>query len=140
VIRFSKIDPQDMRIWVFIGAISGGLSVITGAFGAHALRERLTVRELEVYQTACHYQITHALALVALGVFAGQLAQNGANAALGSVNFAGWAFTIGTILFSGSLYALALTDIKILGAITPLGGVGFILGWGAFALSAWRAA
>jgi uncharacterized membrane protein YgdD (TMEM256/DUF423 family) len=129
-----------MRIWVFIGAISGGLSVITGAFGAHALRERLTVRELEVYQTACHYQITHALALVALGVFAGQLAQNGANAALGSVNFAGWAFTIGTILFSGSLYALALTDIKILGAITPLGGVGFILGWGAFALSAWRAA
>jgi uncharacterized membrane protein YgdD (TMEM256/DUF423 family) len=126
------------RVWIMVGALSGALSVITGAFGAHALRSRLSERSMEIYQTACHYQITHALALIGVGLWAAHLAQAGQSPVC-SLSFAGWAFTIGTVLFSGSLYALALTDVKILGAITPLGGVGFILGWVAFAVSAWKA-
>jgi uncharacterized membrane protein YgdD (TMEM256/DUF423 family) len=125
-----------MRLWILLGSISGGLGVITGAFGAHGLRDQLTPRQMEIYQTACHYQLTHALALVAVGLFAGLLAKDGLSPA--SLSFAGWAFTIGTLIFSGSLYALAITDIKILGAITPIGGVGFILGWSALAYTAFK--
>jgi uncharacterized membrane protein YgdD (TMEM256/DUF423 family) len=129
------------RLWIFIGALSGALSVITGAFGAHALRERVTMRALEVYQTGCQYQLTHALALVALGIWIRQLTlvtQTNSTASLSLANWAGWAFTIGTVLFSGSLYALALTDVKILGAITPFGGLSFIFGWIMIAVSAWK--
>jgi uncharacterized membrane protein YgdD (TMEM256/DUF423 family) len=127
------------RCWILIGAVSGALSVMAGAFGAHALRDKITMRALEVYQTAAHYQMIHALALVALGIWTQQLAQAGATSSLSFTNTAGWAFAVGTVLFSGSLYALALTDIKILGAITPFGGVGFILGWIMIAISAWKA-
>lgn len=127
------------RWWVFLGAISGALSVMTGAFGAHALRDRITMRAMEIYQTGCHYQMIHALALVALGLWTQQLTQTNSTSALSVAGWAGWAFTAGTILFCGSLYALALTDIKILGAITPFGGLGFIFGWFMLALSAWKA-
>jgi uncharacterized membrane protein YgdD (TMEM256/DUF423 family) len=126
------------RLWILIGAVSGALSVMTGAFGAHALRERLTVRALEIYQTACHYQMVHALALVALGIWSAQLAQSNSTSSLTFAGWAGWAFTIGTVIFSGSLYALALTDVRILGAITPFGGLGFIFGWIMIAVAVWK--
>ena len=91
---------------------------------------------MEIYQTASHYQLAHALALVALGAIAGLLAKDGASPT--SLTVAGWAFTVGTIIFSGSLYALAITDIKILGAITPIGGLAFIIGWFSLAYTAFK--
>jgi uncharacterized membrane protein YgdD (TMEM256/DUF423 family) len=125
-----------MRLWILFGSISGGLSVITGAFGAHGLRDQLTPRQMEIWQTACHYQLAHALGLVLLGVFAGLLAKEGLSPT--SLSVTGWAFTVGTIIFSGSLYALAMTDIKILGAITPIGGLAFIIGWFSLAYTAFK--
>jgi uncharacterized membrane protein YgdD (TMEM256/DUF423 family) len=116
--------------WLRIGAISGGLAVAAGAFGAHALRDKLEPRMMEIFQTAVHYQMSHALALVAVGLLA-IAARTGMAAEV-----AGWAFLAGTVLFSGSLYALALSGIRALGAITPFGGVGFLVGWLALAVAA----
>jgi uncharacterized membrane protein YgdD (TMEM256/DUF423 family) len=101
-----------------------------GAFGAHALSGTLSQKGLAVYQTAVQYQLVHALALVGVGIWG-----------LGHPGFElpAWAFSVGTILFSGSLYALALTDIKVLGAITPVGGVAFLVGWIGLAILAFRA-
>jgi uncharacterized membrane protein YgdD (TMEM256/DUF423 family) len=118
--------------WVVIGAVSAFLSVAMGAFGAHALAATLSPKALSIYQTAAQYQMYHALALIGLGAW---LAQHPG----GPGTVAGWAFTAGTVLFSGSLYALALTDVKILGAITPLGGLSFMVGWIALAIQAWKA-
>jgi uncharacterized membrane protein YgdD (TMEM256/DUF423 family) len=118
--------------WVMIGAISGFFGVALGAFGAHALKEHLSERAQAIYQTAVQYQMIHALALIGLGIWAAQ------NAAL-DTQIAGWGFTAGILLFSGSLFALALTDLRFLGAITPLGGVSFLVGWIGFAFLAWKA-
>lgn len=117
------------NLFVGIGAASGFLAVAFGAFGAHALKERLDERMLEVYQTGAQYQIYHALALVGLGLWCNANADSRAEVA-------GWAWIVGTVLFSGSLYALAMTGIRSLGAITPLGGLSFMAGWLIFA---WRA-
>ncbi len=117
--------------WIQIGAVSAFISVATGAFGAHGLAEKLTPKALAVWHTAAQYQMYHALALIGVGLWAAQNPNF-------SAGIPGWAFTIGTVLFSFSLYALALTDIKILGAITPLGGLGFLLGWASFAFLAAR--
>jgi uncharacterized membrane protein YgdD (TMEM256/DUF423 family) len=120
------------KTWVTIGAASAGLAVVFGAFGAHALRDRLTDKMMAVYQTGSQYQFIHALALILLGIWS-------ANHDSALSSGAGWCFTVGTLLFSGSLYALAVTDIRILGAITPFGGLSFIAGWICFAISAWKA-
>jgi uncharacterized membrane protein YgdD (TMEM256/DUF423 family) len=112
--------------WIAIGATLGALAVITGAFGAHGLKDRLTVEELEVWKTGVLYHALHATALVLYGLFDRE--------ARGRV--AGWAFVIGIALFSGSLYALALGAPHGVGAITPFGGASLIVGWLAFA---WRA-
>lgn len=96
-----------------------------GAFGAHALRDRVDARALEVFETAARYQMYHALALL----FVAWLAERAL--ASGAVRLAGWAFVVGTVIFSGSLYLLSLTDATWLGAITPLGGVAFLVGWAA---------
>jgi uncharacterized membrane protein YgdD (TMEM256/DUF423 family) len=114
-------------VWAIVGAASGFVGVVMGAFGAHALAGRLEGKSLAVYQTAAQYQMYHALALVAVG-----LAVPAAN------GLPGWAFTVGTVLFSGSLYLLALTDVKWLGAITPLGGLGFLIGWASLGWALWR--
>lgn len=119
--------------WVAVGALSAFIAVAAGAFGAHALRERLSEYSLGVWNTAAQYQMYHAIALVLFGVWVQAAAQTTSYSV-----FSGYAFLIGTVVFSGSLYALALTDIKWLGAITPLGGVAFLLGWLAFGWSAWR--
>lgn len=119
------------RLFFVLGALSAFCSVAAGAFGAHALRERLTPQYLAVFETAARYQMYHGLALLAVGWAAsrwpGTLTQ-----------WAGWLFVAGTVLFSGSLYALALTGVRWLGAITPLGGVAFLAGWLCLILTARR--
>ncbi|MFN8652533.1 MAG: DUF423 domain-containing protein [Gemmatimonadales bacterium] len=110
------------RYFTSIAAMSAFLSVAAGAFGAHALRARLEPDLLAVFETGARYQMYHALALF---VCAWQLTQGGSPWAAR----AGWAFIAGTLLFSGSLYALALTGTRGLGAITPFGGVCFLAGW-----------
>lgn len=116
--------------WVLLGAGSGFLSVALGAFGAHGLAERLEPRMLEIFRTGAQYQMYHALALVGFGLWF--------SAHPDSSSIAGWAFAIGSIVFSGSLYVLALSGMKWLGAMTPIGGLAFMVGWLAFAWSAWR--
>lgn len=111
------------------GAISGAIAVAAGAFGAHALKERLTDKALSVFETAARYQMYHALAIVLCAVLASSLP---------GARLAGWMMQAGIVLFSGSLYALALSDVKMLGAITPLGGLAFIAGWIWLAVSALR--
>lgn len=105
-----------------IASILGATSVGAGAFGAHALREKLEPRMLEVWQTAAQYQMVHALALLAVAWIIHQAPSRPATAA-------GWAFIAGVALFSGSLYAMALSGVRVLGMITPLGGLAFIIGW-----------
>ncbi len=119
-----------MSAWIVIGSISGLISVAMGAFGAHALSETLDPKMLSVYHTAAQYEMYHALALVALGIWVAQ------HSAAPWISISGWSFTIGSILFSGSLYLLAITGIRWLGAITPAGGLLFMVGWATFAVSA----
>lgn len=108
--------------WVRIGAIFAAGGVAAGAFGAHALRERIDARSLEIFETAARYQMYHALAIIAVGMIE-------ASGARGTIRVAGWAFSLGILLFSGSLYALSVTGIKKLGMITPIGGLLFLIGW-----------
>ncbi|WP_232226787.1 DUF423 domain-containing protein [Algiphilus aromaticivorans] len=108
--------------WMLIGAIYGLLGVVAGAFGAHALRGQLSEEMLAIYRTAVEYQFWHALALLAVGLLARQ-------AAGAWLTASGVAFTLGVLVFSGSLYVLALSGIRVLGAVTPLGGVALIVGW-----------
>ena len=110
-----------------IGAVFGFLGVALGAFGAHALKSRLSPESLQTWHTAVLYHLLHAVALLALGFYA---RSSGAN-----VKFTGTFWIAGMLLFSGSLYALALTGIKPLGAITPLGGICLLVGWGCLALT-----
>ena len=121
------------RTFLLLGALSGFSSVAAGAFGAHALRQRLDEHLLAVFETGARYQMFHALALLAIGA----LAARGESRALA---VAGWAMVAGTVLFSGSLYALALSGVRGLGAITPLGGVAFLVGWLALRWAAWTRA
>ena len=121
------------KIFMMLGAIFGAMSVGMGAFGAHGLRSRvldgsLEPRLFEVWETAAQYQMYHAIALL----FAAWLATQGDSTA---TTVAGWAFVVGVALFSGSLYTMPLTGMKWLGAITPLGGVAFIIGWIALAVA-----
>ena len=120
------------RRLVTLGAVIAGLAVAAGAFGAHALRARLEPGDLLVFETAARYQMYHGLALIAAGWVADRWPGPLAGAA-------GWCFLLGVVLFSGSLYALTLSGIRMLGAITPLGGVAFMAGWACLALAALRA-
>jgi uncharacterized membrane protein YgdD (TMEM256/DUF423 family) len=117
-------------IFFSLGALSGALAVALGAFGAHGLKNRLSAARLENYETAARYQMYHALALLA-AFFASRQWPSSVLPTL-----AGWLFIAGTLLFSGSLYLLALTDERRWGAVTPLGGLAFIAGWICLALSA----
>jgi uncharacterized membrane protein YgdD (TMEM256/DUF423 family) len=110
-----------------IGAVLALLGVALGAFGAHALKARLAPEALAVWNTAVLYHLVHALALFALGLFA--------KSAEADLRLGGWLLLAGVLIFSGSLYALALSGIKVLGAVTPLGGLCFLAGW---AWLAWK--
>lgn len=118
-----------MRRWFFIASIMGGLGVVLAAFGQHALAARLEPRALATFATGAQYQVTHALAM---GLAA--LAARGAAKVL--AQRAALLFFTGILLFSGSLYALALSGIRALGVITPLGGLALIAGWAVLALAA----
>ncbi|MVP00784.1 DUF423 domain-containing protein [Paenibacillus lutrae] len=120
-----------MRLFLMLGSINAFLSVALGAFGAHILEERISADMLEVYQTGIQYHMMHALGLIVVALLADRLPKSS-----GLVKIAGWAIFIGIILFSGSLYVLSLTGIKILGAVTPLGGVAFLIGWTMLAVAA----
>jgi uncharacterized membrane protein YgdD (TMEM256/DUF423 family) len=120
------------RNFMLIGALGGFLGVAFGAFGAHALRSRLTPEMLAVFETAVRYQMYHALALLLTAAAIGRVG----DARL--LMMAGWFFTAGIVLFSGSLYALALTGVTILGAITPLGGLALLAGWASLMVFALR--
>lgn len=120
------------RLFLILAALSGAISVGAGAFGAHAMRARLDARLFEVFETGAQYQMYHALALLAVAWVASRWPGP-------LVTASGWLFVAGTILFSGSLYAMALTGIRALGAITPLGGACFIAGWLALAVAVMRA-
>lgn len=119
------------RLFLMLGALSGAISVAAGAFGAHALRDKVEPRMLEVFETAARYQMYHALALIAVGLliprWPGSLTTS-----------AGWLFIAGTVFFSGSLYTMTFTGIRALGAVTPIGGVCFIAGWVCLALAVRR--
>ncbi|MDQ7064293.1 MAG: DUF423 domain-containing protein [candidate division KSB1 bacterium] len=119
------------KTWLMLGALFGGLAVALGAFGAHALKNSLNAYALEIYNKAVLYQMWHALALLAVGLL--QQWQPPLN-----VNPSGWLFTAGIVLFSGSLYILALTGATVLGMITPFGGVAFIAGWLWLLLKVWK--
>lgn len=118
------------RLAATLGALFGGVAVALGAFGAHALRSRLEPRDLEIFETGVRYQMYHALALLA----AAWLLDKGIAQAGG----AAWGFTIGTLIFSGSLYVMVFTGQRWLGAVTPIGGVAFIVGWVVLMLAARR--
>ena len=117
--------------WFAIGAWLGALGVGLGAFGAHGLKTRVSADMIVVWETASKYQLLHALALLATGWACERWP--GAY-----TNGAGWLFLAGVALFSGSLYALALTGVRSFGAITPIGGVCFIAGWTCLAMAAMR--
>ncbi|BAY82460.1 hypothetical protein NIES267_19400 [Calothrix parasitica NIES-267] len=120
-----------IKIFISLAAIFGGSSVAAGAFASHALKGKLSERALEIFEVGARYQMYHALALLLVAILLNQ-SQTSPTSLIAS----GWLFIIGIFIFSGSLYALSLSDIKILGAITPLGGVAFIAGWGALAIAA----
>jgi uncharacterized membrane protein YgdD (TMEM256/DUF423 family) len=120
-----------MNLWIKLGGIFGGLSVMLGAFGAHSLKERLTEKSLATFQTGVLYQFMHSLALILVGILAMQFAEEHQK----KVQRPGWFFLVGIILFSGSLYSLALGGPRWLGPVTPLGGLCFMIGWGLLAFS-----
>jgi len=120
------------RLALMAGAVAMFMAVALGAFGAHALKARLAPDMAAVWQTAVQYHAWHALALLATGVL---LAQDPARSLLGT---AGWLFVAGIVLFSGSLYLLALTGTRGLGAVTPLGGVAWLAAWAVFAWAVFR--
>ena len=118
------------RLFFGLGAVSGALAVALGAFAAHGLRSRISADALATFETGARYQMYHALALLAVAWALGRWPSAWTSAA-------GWLFVAGTVLFSGSLYLLAVTGVRALGAITPLGGLAFTLGWLALACAAW---
>lgn len=122
-----------IRALLVTGAVSGFLGVALGAFGAHGLRGRVTESLLAAFQTGVQYHLVHTLAVLLTALLA---AQGLARPALGTA--AGWLFIAGIVLFSGSLYLMAVTGVRWLGAITPLGGGAFLVGWVLLALAVLR--
>lgn len=118
--------------WLATGAVLAGLGVAAGAFGTHALSGRLSSDLLDVFETATRYHLLHAVALLVVGLAAAR------DAGHRMWNAAGWLFTAGILVFSGSLYALALTGARWLGAVTPIGGACFLAGWAVVAVAATR--
>lgn len=113
-----------------VAGIAGFLAVAAGTFGAHVLKERLAPDLLEIFEVGVRYHAYHALALLGCACAAERIGR--------AAGVATWAFAIGIIIFAGSLYTLALTDLRWLGAITPIGGVAFLVGWTAIAIGGLR--
>ena len=116
------------KTFLLIGALAGFIGVTLGAFGAHALRSRLSPEMLAVFETGVRYQMYHAFAILIVGLMLGRMGG-------WLIATAGWLFTAGIVLFSGSLYLLAFTGVTGLGAITPIGGLTFLIGWACLAVA-----
>ncbi|MBI4510164.1 MAG: DUF423 domain-containing protein [Deltaproteobacteria bacterium] len=118
------------RTFLLLGALNALVSVAAGAFGAHGLRQSVSAELLQVFEVGARYQMYHALGLMVVAW--------AVTARVPAAALAGWAMLVGIVLFSGSLYALVLTGVRGLGAITPFGGVSFLVGWAALAVGAFR--
>ena len=121
-----------IKISFLFAAAAGGLAVVLGAFGAHGLRGRIEERLFETFQTAVEYQMYHCLALMMVAIL---MRERGRSLAL---DIASYAFILGVLLFSGSLYGLVLTNMEWLGPVTPVGGLCFIVGWSALVCSGFQ--
>ncbi len=119
------------RLFFLLGSISGFLAVALGAFAAHGLKDRLSPEMFNIFEVGVRYHFYHALALLAVGWASVRWPE-------GSIVAAGWLFLAGTIIFSGTLYILSLTGMRWLGAITPIGGLAFLVGWLLLAWGVWR--
>lgn len=120
-----------MKLFILFGALNGFLAVALGAFGAHGLEGRISEKAISIWEKAVHYQMFHTTALLVTGLL---MAKHQA----ASLTSAGWAFLIGIILFSGSLYIYAVSSVKFFAIITPLGGVSFLVGWVLLGLAAMK--
>lgn len=120
-----------MKLFIILGALNGFIAVALGAFGAHGLEGKIPDKYLEIWQTAVQYQMFHAVGLLVIGILAGKISSP-------LINWSGWLMLIGIILFSGSLFVLSVTQIKVLGAITPLGGVSFLVAWVLMIIAAYK--
>ncbi|QOS77903.1 DUF423 domain-containing protein [Paenibacillus sp. JNUCC31] len=120
------------RKWMMFGAVLTMLSVAIGAFGAHMLKDKIGADAIAVYETGVQYHMIHAIALLIIGLTAGQLGPSA------KLKWAARLLFVGIIIFSGSLYVLSISGIKTLGAITPIGGVAFIVGWLLLAMDVWQ--
>ena len=121
------------KLWLTLGSVGMLLAVAMGAFGAHGLKKTLTPDLMAIYETAVHYHVYHALGLIAIGLLALHLP------ATALLRWAGVLMAAGLVLFSGSLYALSLSGIRWLGAITPIGGTAFLAAWSLLAAAVMRA-
>ena len=119
------------RWWLLIASIAGFLGVAGGAFGAHALKSRLSEQMLANFDTGTKYLMVHAVALLVVGTLSGR-------EGTGDLAVVGWSFTVGMVIFTGSLWIMAMTNQRWLGAITPIGGTALIIGWLALATAAGR--
>lgn len=117
--------------WFSVGALFGAVGVAVGAFGAHALKARVDDYMLQVFETGVRYQMYHALALIAVAWAAARWPDRW-------IDVSGWLFVAGIVIFSGSLYTMALSGLRWLGAVTPIGGLCLILGWATLAIAVWR--
>lgn len=126
------------KIGIILAGLNGLIGVAAGAFGAHGLRERVSPRDLEIWQTGAHYQQIHAVALLVVALWAAQAQASGQAGALHGVAMA--LFTAGMLIFSGTLYAMTLGAPRLLGAITPLGGLCLLAAWATVALIGLRSA
>jgi len=120
-----------MRIWLVWGALLLALAIILGAFGSHTLQSRLTADHWSIYQTAVRYHLIHGAGLLLIGILGFQVSA-------GVVQLPAMLILLGTVIFSGSLYLLVLTDLKWLGAITPFGGLALAGGWLLLAFNVWK--
>lgn len=120
------------KIFITLASLSGMLAVVLGAFGAHALKDRLDDYAVGIFETAVQYHFYHSFALLAVGVIALSQPQTA------MLKSSGWLFLLGILVFCGSLYLLSVTGVRWLGAITPLGGLAFIGGWACLAATAWK--
>jgi uncharacterized membrane protein YgdD (TMEM256/DUF423 family) len=120
------------KLFITLASLSGMLAVVLGAFGAHALRSKLDAYSLGVWETAVQYHFYHSLAMLAVGIIALSQPQTA------MLKASGWLFLLGIVVFSGSLYLLAISGVRWLGAITPLGGLAFIAGWACLAATGWK--
>lgn len=111
-----------MKLFIILGAIHAFIAVALGAFGAHGLEGKIPAKYLETWQTAVTYEMFHAAGLLIIGILAGKISSP-------LINWSGWMMFAGILLFSGSLFILSVTQIKMLGAITPIGGVAFLASW-----------